>query len=181
MHGSFPSVTMPHCTIPRYTRYVQKCMLMRFMNCMMDITRCPVTLILTKNTHNSVKHEVIWIDRCFIRTKLQPGGLNYIVLWKRQKGLFYMKYANSGIGAFLDISEVHPRHFFAGFFFSTPLVYHAWDPNWRACLQATVNPWVSSDPHPLLPGQIATGKFFPSPDHTTGLCLGGYPEGGGIN
>ena len=63
--------------------YAQKCTLMRFMNCMIDITRCPLTLILTKQTHNSVKHEVIW---------------------KRQKGLFYMKYPNSGLGAFLDIS-----------------------------------------------------------------------------
>ena len=30
--------------------YVQKCTLMRFMNCMIDITRSPLTLILTK-TH----------------------------------------------------------------------------------------------------------------------------------
>ena len=30
--------------------YVQKCTLMRFMNCMIDITRCPLTSILTK-TH----------------------------------------------------------------------------------------------------------------------------------
>ena len=52
-----------------------------FMNCMIDITKCPLTLILTK-THNSVKHEVM----------------------KRQKGLFYMKHPNSGLGAFLDIS-----------------------------------------------------------------------------
>ena len=29
-------------------RYVQKCTLMRCMNCMIDITRCPLTLILTK-------------------------------------------------------------------------------------------------------------------------------------
>ena len=29
-------------------RDLHKCTLMRFMNCMIDITRCPLTLILTK-------------------------------------------------------------------------------------------------------------------------------------
>ena len=38
------------CKNPPVLRYVQKCTLMRFMNCMIDITRCPLTLILTK-TH----------------------------------------------------------------------------------------------------------------------------------
>ena len=42
-------------------------------------------LISHYNTHNSVKHEVIW---------------------KRQKGLFYMKYPNSGLSAFLDMCRL---------------------------------------------------------------------------
>ena len=65
------------------SRYVQKCTLMRFMNCMIDITRCPLTLILTK-TH-------------IIRSNIKSYEND-------KKGLFYMKYPNSGLGAFLDIS-----------------------------------------------------------------------------
>ena len=69
--------------------YVQKCTLIRFMNCMIDITRCPLNLNTLQNTHNSIKHDVIW---------------------KRQKGLIYMKYSNSELGAFLDISVFTKNH-----------------------------------------------------------------------
>ena len=39
-------------------RYVQKCTLMRYMNRVIDVKKWPLTLILIKNTNNSVKHEV---------------------------------------------------------------------------------------------------------------------------
>ena len=54
---------------------------MRCMNCMID--KVSPTLNSYLNTNNSVKHEVIS---------------------KRQKGLSYIKYSKSGLGAFLDIS-----------------------------------------------------------------------------
>ena len=52
---------------------------MRFMNCMIDIAKCPLTLILT----NSVKHEVM---------KMTERPVLYEV-------------PNSGLGSFLDTSE----------------------------------------------------------------------------
>ena len=38
--------------------YGEKCTLMRCMNRVIDVTKCPLTLILVKNTNKSVKHEV---------------------------------------------------------------------------------------------------------------------------
>ena len=62
--------------------------LMRFMNCVIDIARCPLTLILTKT------------DIILSNTKSYEND---------KKGLFYMKYPNSGLGAFLDISAMSPK------------------------------------------------------------------------
>ena len=61
---------------------------MRFMNCMIDITKCPLTLILTK-------------------TRIILSNMKSYE--KGQKGLFNMKYPNSGLGAFLDISAASER------------------------------------------------------------------------
>ena len=56
---------------------------MRFTNCMIDITRCFLTLILNK-THIILS--------------------NMMSYENDKKGLCYMKYPNSGLGAFLDIT-----------------------------------------------------------------------------
>ena len=58
---------------------------MRFMKCMIDITRCPLTVILTKTQ--------------IILSNMKSYENNKIVC------RFDMKYLNSGSGAFLDISE----------------------------------------------------------------------------
>ena len=77
---TFKHYCIPNTHIPfplPYPRYVQKCMLVRFMNCMIDITRCPLTLILTK-THITLSN---------------------------MKSYENDKYPYSGLGAFLDISD----------------------------------------------------------------------------
>ena len=57
---------------------------MKFINCMIDITRCPLNLILTKS------HII----------------LSYMKSYENdRKAFFCMKYPNSGLGAFLDVSE----------------------------------------------------------------------------
>ena len=67
------------------TLTVQKCALMRFMNCMIDITRCPLTLILTKTQ--------------IILSNMKSYEND-------KKSMSNMNYPKSGLGAFLDISPL---------------------------------------------------------------------------
>ena len=57
---------------------------MIFINGMIDITRCPLTLIRTK-THIILSNMKSYENK--------------------KKGLFYVKYPNSGLGTFLDVGE----------------------------------------------------------------------------
>ena len=56
---------------------------MRFKNCMIDITKCPLTLILTKT------HIILSNMKSYENDK--------------KACVIYMKYPNSGLGAFLEI------------------------------------------------------------------------------
>ena len=62
--------------------------LMRCINCMIDITRCPLTLILTI-------------------TQIILSNMKSNENDKKVPTLSYKKYPNSGLGTFLDISGVY--------------------------------------------------------------------------
>ena len=65
-----------------FLRFVQKYMLMRFINCMIDITRCPLTLILTKT-------QIIFILlKLFILLK----HIHYLVWFVSKNSLFAWSY-----------------------------------------------------------------------------------------